>query len=95
VRPAGFGESDRSVARRRVAALLAAEGLALAASPTFAVMALLTSVGSGHTDIVCSAGHGSWIGGMAPMYWLMCVFHAPPWLRLISGSGKRRAAIRD
>lgn len=93
--PAGSGESDRGVARRSVAALLAADGLALAASPTFAVMALLTSVGSGHADVVCSAGHGSWIAGMAPMYWLMAAFHAQPWLRLIAGSAKRRAAVRD
>jgi hypothetical protein len=44
-----------------------AKWLALAASPTFAAMAVLTS-----------------LGGMVPMYLLMSVFHAAPWLKLIA-----------
>ena len=64
---------------------IAAEFLSLAAAPTFATMALLTSIaGDGHADIVCSAGHGPWLGGMVPMYLLMSAFHAGAWLRLAS-----------
>jgi hypothetical protein len=60
--------------------------LCLAAAPTFAIMALLTSVlGSGQPDLLCSAAHGaSLLSGMVPMYLLMSAFHVPPWLRLIS-----------
>ena len=61
--------------------------LCLAAAPSFAIMALLTSVlGSGQPDMLCSAAHGaSSLSGMVPMYLLMSAFHIPPWLRLISG----------
>lgn len=60
--------------------------LRLAASPTFAAMALLTAVhGGGPADLLCSAAHGaSPLSGMVPMYALMSVFHSTPWLRLIS-----------
>jgi hypothetical protein len=61
----------------------AADVLALAATPTFAVMALLTSVlGGGQTDMICSPAHASGLGGMVPMYLLMSAFHLAPWLRL-------------
>ena len=61
--------------------------LCLAAAPTFAIMALLTSVlGSGQPDMLCSAAHdASSLGGMVAMYLLMSAFHFPPWLKLISG----------
>ena len=66
--------------------------LCLAASPTFALMALLTGVlGGGPLDIVCSAAHGP-LGGMVPMYLLMSAFHSAPWLKLISSW--RSGAIR-
>ena len=54
--------------------------LALAAAPTFAIMALLTAaLGSGAPDILCSAMHGaSPLGGMVPMYVLMSTFHSAP-----------------
>jgi len=73
-------------------AIGAAGGLSLAAAPTFAIMALLTGVvGSGAPDMLCAAGHaGSPLNGMVAMYVLMSVFHAAPWLRLISG--RRRLA---
>jgi hypothetical protein len=58
--------------------------------PTFAVMALLTGLlDRGPMDVLCSAGHGSPLSGMALMYLLMSAFHSPPWLKLISG--QRRA----
>jgi hypothetical protein len=59
--------------------------LSLAAAPTFAVMALMTgALGGGPMDMLCSAGHGSLLSGMVPMYLLMGVFHSAPWLKLIS-----------
>ncbi|MCK1708380.1 MULTISPECIES: hypothetical protein [unclassified Bradyrhizobium] len=75
-----------------VAARHLARWLGLAATPTFAIMALLTAVfGGGTADMLCSAEHGSLLGGMVPMYLLMSAFHASAWLRLIS---ERRDAMR-
>ena len=64
----------------------AVRGLSLAAAPTFAIMALLTSVpGGGMPDILCSAAQGaSPLSGMAVMYLLMSAFHLAPWLKLVS-----------
>ena len=64
----------------------AADWLSLAAAPTFAIMALLTSVlGGGPLDALCSSAHdASPLNGMVLMYLLMSAFHAAPWLRLIS-----------
>ena len=76
--------------------------LCLAATPTFAIMALLTSVlGSGSMELLCSAGHGSPLNGMVSMYLLMSAFHSAPWLKLIasrrsthtSRSGLRTASV--
>lgn len=74
-----------------VAARHLARWLALAATPTFAVMALLTAaLGDGPADMLCAAGHGSLLSGMVPMYLLMSAFHSAAWLRLISEAwGKR------
>jgi hypothetical protein len=65
----------------------AASWLGLAAAPSFALMALATGVwGGSEPDMLCSAMHGgSLMSGMVPMYLLMSVFHAAPWLRLITG----------
>jgi hypothetical protein len=80
--------------RSRAAALGAAGWLSLAAAPTFAVMALLTSVPGGDAGMMCSAAHGvSPLSGMVPMYVLMSAFHSAPWLNLISGG--RSAAPRS
>ena len=58
------------------------EGLALAASPTFIAMALLTSgLDHGPMATMCGGDWASWIGGMGAMYLLMGAFHAQPWLR--------------
>jgi hypothetical protein len=67
------------------AALGAADFLYLAAAPTFAIMALLTSVlGGGSPDVLCSIVRASPLTGMVPMYLLMSAFHTAPWLRLIA-----------
>ena len=60
--------------------------LSLAASPTFAIMALLTGVsGGGSPAMLCSTTqYASPLSGMVAMYMLMSAFHAAPWLRLIS-----------
>lgn len=64
----------------------AADWLSLAAAPVFAIMALLTAMQhDGTADLLCSAGHGSSpLSGMTLMYGLMSVFHAAPWVRLVS-----------
>ena len=62
--------------------------LYLAATPTFAIMAVVTCVSGGDADMMCSAAHGvSPLSGMVPMYALMSAFHSAPWLKLI---GRRR-----
>jgi hypothetical protein len=60
-------------------------GLQLAAAPTFAVMAMLIAAGGGGaSDILCAAAlDASPLTGMVPMYVLMSIFHAAPWLRLL------------
>ena len=67
------------------AALRLAEWLRLAATPTFAIMALLTSLGGSPIDMLCTFGHGTPLSGMVTMYLLMSAFHSPPWLSLICG----------
>jgi hypothetical protein len=48
-------------------------------------MALMTGILGGRPmDMLCSAGHGSLLTGMVPMYMLMSAFHLAPWLKLIS-----------
>jgi hypothetical protein len=75
--PAGSGNA----ARRGLA-----DWLCLAATPIFAIMALLTGVmGGGSPDMFCSAMQdASPLSGMVPMYLLMSVFHVSPWLTLIA-----------
>jgi hypothetical protein len=84
------------------AALGITKWLCLAATPTFAFMALLTSVlGGGQMELLCAAGHGSPLNGMVSMYLLMSAFHSAPWLKLIasqrsthrSRSGLRTASV--
>jgi hypothetical protein len=69
-----------------------ARWLSFAATPSFAAMALLTSLqGAGPADVLC--GHGVMLSGMVPMYLLMSAFHAAPWLKLIA-TRRSRAARR-
>jgi hypothetical protein len=87
----GFGVVDRD--NGNAAAIGAADFLYLAAAPTFAVMALLTSLlGGGPAEALCSIAGASPLGGMVPMYLLMSTFHLAPWLKLIS---RRRNGIRN
>jgi hypothetical protein len=78
--------AESKTGRRCPAAASGAAGwLGLAAAPTFAAMALLTSMPGGETDMMGMAGHGSSaLNGMATMYALMSAFHLPPWLKRIS-----------
>jgi hypothetical protein len=62
----------------------AAGWLAIAASPTFALMALF-SVHDAHRIALCSSGSNLLpVDGMTAMYLLMSLFHLPPWLKLVS-----------
>ncbi len=76
--------------RRGAALFRLIRWLALAATPTFALMALWTTFFPGHTDMFCTATRGpSPMGGMTMMYLLMALFHVSPWLKLIFGSPNR------
>jgi hypothetical protein len=78
----------------KTAKLGAANWLSLAATPTFALMALLAGVFGGASGAHSPGMHGSYgqIAGMALMYLLMSVFHAAPWLTLLAT--RRAAAAR-
>ena len=72
------------------AAVGLAKWLCLAATPTFAIMALLTCLDGSAMDRLCSSGPGALLSGLVPMYLLMSAFHSPPWLTLILG---RRGSV--
>ena len=71
--------------------MTAHDGLRFAATPTFAFMALLTGALGPGSMAMCSAGPSA-LTGMVPMYLLMSVFHAAPWLKLLADrrEGARR-----
>lgn len=71
---------------RRLEPFHLADGLSLAAAPTFALMALLAGIpDSGAHQMSCAAAmHMSPLTGMLPMYVLMSAFHVTPWLKVIS-----------
>lgn len=87
--------SGTSSMRGGIAAGRIIELLSFAATPTFAVMAMLTGAfDAGPPDMLCAAAMpASPLNGMVLMYLLMSVFHSGPWLRSISG--KRRMAPKD
>lgn len=63
-------------------AFAAPDWLCLAAAPTFAVMAWISS---GDPMAVYTSGPSLLpSGGMVSMYLLMSLFHLPPWLALVS-----------
>jgi hypothetical protein len=61
------------------------EWLQLAATPTFATMAVLTGFDGTPMNRLCSSEHGAALSGMVAMYLLMTVFHSRPWFNLILG----------
>ena len=68
----------------------AAAWLALAASPTFAVMAWIAA-NDASAMAMCGSGSSLLpVDGMTAMYGLMGLFHLTPWLKL--ASGRARAA---
>jgi len=62
----------------------AAGWLALAASPTFALMAWIAGNDAAPMAFCSSGSSISPIGGMTAMYVLMSLFHLSPWLELAS-----------
>lgn len=71
----------------------AAAWLSLSAAPTFAIMALLTSVLGSQGDLLCAATYdASPLSRMVSMYLLMSAFHSAPWLKLIAS--RRSSAHR-
>ncbi|HEY9536567.1 MAG TPA: hypothetical protein VIS03_03160 [Kiloniellaceae bacterium] len=91
------GGAIRSKGRQALARRVA-DWLALAAGPTFAIMALLAGLpGGGQPDLLClAAEHSAPLSGMVPMYLLMSAFHLPPWLKLICNrrNGPRQPLAR-
>jgi hypothetical protein len=62
----------------------AAGWLALAATPTFALMAWIAA-NDARPIAFCSGSSVLQIDGMTAMYLLMSLFHLSPWLKLASG----------
>jgi hypothetical protein len=73
-----------------------ARWLGLAAAPTFAIMAMWTTLFSGQPDMLRMAMQDSSpMTGMTVMYLLMSAFHSSPWLKLISnGRNDARRSCR-
>lgn len=56
--------------------------LGLAASPTFALMALIATADASPMALCGAGARVLPIDGMTAMYILMSLFHLPPWLKL-------------
>jgi hypothetical protein len=68
--------------KKAVAASAIARWLHLAAAPTFAVMAMsMLVLDGGSPSALCGGAGGFALNGMAPMYFLMGLFHLTPWLK--------------
>lgn len=61
--------------------------ISLAASPVFALMALITASDPGAMALCSTSSDMLPIGGMPAMYLLMSLFHLPPWLKLRARRG--------
>lgn len=83
VHPNGCASGTIGSESRYAPALGLADWLHLAATPTFALMALLTGMFGGQPDMLC-ATNTSPLSGMVLMYLLMSAFHLAPWLKLIA-----------
>ncbi|QZP09745.1 hypothetical protein K5X80_03890 [Caenibius sp. WL] len=59
-----------------------AHWLGLAASPTFALMALIATIDAPPPALCAASARLLPIDGMIVMYVLMSLFHLPPWLKL-------------
>jgi hypothetical protein len=72
-----------------------AEWLSFAATPTFALMAILTAIPDGGAHQMSCAGaiHAAALGGMVPMYALMSAFHCMPWLKLVARARRAAATV--
>jgi len=72
-----------------------ADWLSLAAAPTFAMMALLTSgVDAVRPKMLCGfALDASPLSAMTLMYLLMTAFHVAPWLKLFSSRRRPSAHL--
>ena len=86
-------DQGRTASDASTSGLHAADWLCLAATPTVAVLALLTAAQDmGSAAAICSAARDVWpVNGMALTYGLMSAFHAPPWLRLAFNRRRRKA----
>lgn len=69
--------------------------LCLAATPIFAVMAVLTTVFEGPNMFDMGHDRIATFGGMTVMYILMSVFHATPWLNLLANKGSTAALTAE
>ncbi len=78
--------SGRAPGRLLGRALGAGDWLGLAATPTFAALALITGLfdGGPHEALCAAMPDAVPLSGMAFMYLLMSVFHTAPWLRLVA-----------
>lgn len=88
------GEPEAAPASRVDVAAAAADGLAFAAMPVFALLALWTAFAGDRSGMLCiEMRDASPLNGMALMYGLMSAFHATPWLKAISRSWSGRRAL--
>ncbi len=84
------GENSLAAETARIA-----DGLRLAAAPSYAAMVLVTAAfGESPKDMLCMAMHhmsalSGMVGSMVWMYLLMSLFHSAPWLKLIAGWAAR------
>ena len=78
---------------RNPVTLRVAACLGIAAAPSFAAMAVITTLlGGDGRGMICGLDPFS-LAGMVPMYLLMSVFHSGPWLKLIGERWSRERTM--